>query len=454
MSNLQEAFQRLRAFSRTSAGPLGEGLDAENLLRELVTKLAALEQSALSGRGSSASTIETALRVWQSSHDVNALSAREIRALCAEPNEAMAPAFVEGLARHPDLPSRRRWLEGLLQSYFAEWRLMKAPERIEWLLRARIKQFKGRSALLEACAPYIDELASDRAAAWLARRTLAGRELITAELQIWGIPSSSKLGYAAANETVTQWTKTFESKKQRLVGPIALGAVKQLTGELLDPTVQVDPAIVGTAVSAMISWQVAEEDERIRNHIVEFLLTDSRFGDPRLPQRGHHWDLCTVPARQEVIAWLAKHDLLFFFNLVIRDRDDGYARREFWLKYVTQVADSHVALSHEDDLRVRSQVNEKLTFSWVSGGLNTSAFLMRFRGTRDLLVVEFSRVGNAMYIYETKEFIARHGSIRKPWFSVEADLKVQAQAVLRVRHTTHWQNEVRTFLSRYGIRPA
>jgi hypothetical protein len=150
---------------------------------------------------------------------------------------------------------------------------------------------------------------------------------------------------------------------------------------------------------------------------------------------------------------MAEGDLLFFFNLVIGDRDEGHERREFWLPYVKHVVDSNVALSYEDRARVGSQMTQKLTFSQASGGQHTSAFLMRFRGTSDFIAIEFSRIGNALYVYDTAAFLSRGRDIRTATFVVETDLKNRAEAIAVFRHNGNWRWKVRAFLSRHGIRP-
>jgi hypothetical protein len=112
-----------------------------------------------------------------------------------------------------------------------------------------------------------------------------------------------------------------------------------------------------------------------------------------------------------------------------------------------------VALSDEDALRLRAQVKERLTYSKVLGGQGTSAFLMRFKGQEDVICVEFSRTGNALYVHQTDAFIEANRSIRMMRFQLATQLKSTHTMRDRFNHSSNWQWTVRQYLARLGIRP-
>jgi hypothetical protein len=83
---------------------------------------------------------------------------------------------------------------------------------------------------------------------------------------------------------------------------------------------------------------------------------------------------------------------------------------------------------------------------------DTSAFLLDFGR---IIVVEFSRVGNAVYIYEQREVPALSADFwSNSRFSIR-DLKDKTCCIGKnsISHIGDWQREVRTLLAQYGIHP-
>lgn len=92
---------------------------------------------------------------------------------------------------------------------------------------------------------------------------------------------------------------------------------------------------------------------------------------------------------------------------------------------------------------------EKIGHSGFING-ETSAFLLDFG---PILVVEFSKVGNACYIYE------RHwidNVIPNFWTSqplMEYKLKQSHICIEKISHRNGWEGNMAGVLARYGIRP-
>lgn len=453
MTTVFEVLDRLRALERTPmGGELAVPLSPDEVLRPLAAKTEELEAAAGRQARVSVSTLEEAKRAWHSSgRRIETLSARQVRALCWDPPSAMDPAFVRAIAHHPDLPRNRRWLEGLVEAYLARWRTMPEPAVAEETLVRAVNTFSGKSERLADLQPVAPQLFSPHAPAWLGGQVIAGRQRIEEILDAWQVGKASGLAEATANAALEEWLARFEREKLRLRGASAYGWFRQLTQELLTSDL-VGRAPMARAMSALILWDQAEADSKIHGELREYLLGHPAFGDPRLPGRKSNWDLCAPEARQRVIGWLAKGDLLFFFQFVITN--DPHGRRDFWLRYIGRAVDAHVALSEEDALRLRAQVKEKLSYSRVIGGQGTSAFLMRFHGTPDLLCIEFSRTGNALYVHDAGQFGERFGSIRRLSFNLAYDLKNGGTFVNKFSHHTNWQWNVQNFLARHGIRPA
>src|SRR2546427_11867710 len=92
-------------------------------------------------------------------------------------------------------------------------------------------------------------------------------------------------------------------------------------------------------------------------------------------------------------------------------------------------------------------------FGRIIGMPDTSAFVLDFGR---VVVVEFSRVGNACYVYEKS---AATDLIPDFWTAEPFDvsgrkgLKQRSQAAARVRHAVGWRDELAMLLARHGVRP-
>ena len=89
-------------------------------------------------------------------------------------------------------------------------------------------------------------------------------------------------------------------------------------------------------------------------------------------------------------------------------------------------------------------------FGKMAWGANTSGFLLDFGR---VLVIEFSEVGNAAYVYDQTE---KDAVVPNFWseasFQVR-DLKRKDAKKHKVNHHAGWERDMRGILARYGIRP-
>jgi hypothetical protein len=449
MSAMLQALDRMRAASRAPiGGELGSRIDVDRVLLPLANAVGALEGAAKVTARPSTSTLEQAKKEWaQSGKRIDALSTRQIRALCWDPDTATEPTFVGALSKQPTLGQNRRWIEGLIESYIAQWRTMKEPTSLESTIQRVVRNFAGKSTRIAECKPAAPALFSASAPQWLGEQIINKRQSIEEGLRSWRVEESSGLGQATANAAIAEWTRWFDQRKPAMVGQTAKAEFDYLTKTLIRSKT-VDQASVARALSSVVLWEQGERDETIHTEL-KILLLD-RFGDPRLPAKQAAWASFDSAARRRAVGWLAKNDLLFFFKYVIRK--DPHGRRDFWLQYIERAVDANVALSWEDAQRLRAEVKEKFSFSSVNGG-NTSAFLMRFSGPAgDIVCVEFSETGNALYVYDAEAFLAKNQSIRARSFALSTQLKNRTIPHKRFRHDTGWQWTVRNFLFRRGIR--
>jgi hypothetical protein len=356
---------------------------------------------------------------------------------------------VQGLRQSGKLASNRQWLERLIHSYFAQWGAIPEQADLEGVLRDAVRAFAGRSAEVLRCAKHREEIFSPASPIWLARQVLSRKVTPETVIGEWKLPASGRLAQAVCNASVAEWTNSFESNRDR--GHAEIGDCYQLLKDLLGSAL-LDPAVIGRALSGVILWDVTSSTGALRDYLEQFLLNDPRFGDPRLPANAGKWSALSQPAKAKVIAWLSKRDLLFFFSLVIDS--DPHHRRDFWLNYIDQVEDSNVALCYEDEMKLlrATRHEDRARYARIVGGDGVSAFLMRFRGAKGLVFVEFSETNNALFVHDRERFDASvSGGIRAESFRLVGDLK-RSTAIARISHMANWRDRVRTFLAQHGIR--
>jgi hypothetical protein len=454
VTSLAEAEQRLRDVAHVSFGSLGDPVDPDSSLRPLRDCVEELEKTQGTLAATNPSLVEAAARSWMSGNgDLRLLPDRYVRALCGEASLATDPVFVAGLAAHPELRAKRQWLERLSLSYFTEWRRMDSPEQLEFVLKQSISAGRCTSKRLDRWREGLGQVFSATAASWFAREAIASRRLPPDVLSEWFIDAGSGLGMASADASIVRWAEVFEEAKGQ--GAAQSAVAKELYWQLMHgllnaPTLGSE--VVGRAISAVLLWDEIDRDDDIRSNLETFLLDDSRFGDPRLSRNSAKWQAVSEPARRRAVAWLAKKDLLFFFEFVIRD--DPHGRKEFWLQYIDQVEDSNVALCSDDlrRLRASTRADERLRYSQVIGAGDVSAFLMRFRGAGGLVFIEFSRSGNALYIHNADVFQEAVGGIRLGVFHLVHDLKHRKAVGKVTHHISTWRAKVADMLLRLGIR--
>jgi hypothetical protein len=181
--------------------------------------------------------------------------------------------------------------------------------------------------------------------------------------------------------------------------------------------------------------------EKLRSNILRHRL----LGDPRLPANRNKWLGVDSRARQRFIGWLARRDIVFFFDHVLEGHDP-HGRRDFWLKYVDRMVASRPLLSDSTAFQFRG--NKDVNFGRLSAGTNKAAFVLHFG---EIVAVEFSDVGK-VYIYKLSEF---ERFIEDMWTASpirEDRLKNQHLPDERMIRHVNWQYKVVNILAREGIR--
>ncbi|WP_038901688.1 type I Zorya anti-phage system protein ZorC [Dickeya dadantii] len=133
------------------------------------------------------------------------------------------------------------------------------------------------------------------------------------------------------------------------------------------------------------------------------------WGSPQLRSKQNLWlTHLKDPDTSEKIcgmvrSWLAKEDLTHFFQLLKGNDDADQARLFYWLRFANQMGFTRIVIGqdarhnmHSDFVAFRQKNKGRL--STLSGGNSADNAVIMQIG--NYLFVEFSRTGNALYVYE------------------------------------------------------
>jgi EH_Signature domain len=183
----------------------------------------------------------------------------------------------------------------------------------------------------------------------------------------------------------------------------------------------------------------AQEDHALREAAV------SRWKNPWLPSNDKHWGSVTAQARTMVSDWLKREFIREFFLKLAEERAGDTRRMEFWLKYARAITRIQFALGS----RVRNSRDQDLVvlrnkMTGLTGELDSqdnNAFIMTLG---DLVAVEFSAKGNALYGYDARRSLPFDIS-KRLLLNVDYpnSLKQQGVARFQLRH----KDDVRGYMT-------
>jgi hypothetical protein len=384
-------------------------------------------------------------------YDINALNALQIRTLCSDEETALRPEFVAGLLTHPELLQRKRCLYGLVNAYFASWRSMSNPDAVERLLLSAFSSQGHNSPVIQRWLAN-PRLFSDAAARLLAEKVCTERRSVDEVLREVYVGSTTKLGLVARALAAGRAVEALRQMEAGKSSEWSLQYLQWITEKVLSELTLPD-AFYG-AIGSLILSDSAKRSEVFQRAVRVYVQNNKRLGDPRVRQSSLNWRSVAPQAAQRYLSWLARDNIIFFFNTILPRNSENQRRKDFWLRYHDRIIDFQVAVSEGDLWKVKaSQQNSEVLYYSQVAHQTTSAFLMKFESYNGpVLVVEFSETGNAAYIFRFSDFEAQGVTLRTPRFDVKRHLKFNMTH--RVLHMSDWESKAAYRLaSEFGIRP-
>lgn len=364
---------------------------------------------------------------------------RAIRYLSWETDVAVTPEF-QTIALLPDRLSARS-LQGLIRSAHRRWKTVVHTQSLGNLVVATTT-YTGRNSLIQRWKRGIQRVLhaeGPKLFAWEIARTGETWEKLA---DSWGLEADSEFGREVLEQSVSICASTNDATVEDYVRNI-LGAV------LKSPHWQ--PAGFKVAIQKLILASPRFNPSNI-DKLKDLILTDGRLLDPRLPANATNWLGVSDSARDIVIQWLSAEDIELFFDHVLPTRSDPHGRKPFWMRYKSRVKRSRPLLAYLDVSRWQANqaTKSKRNYGRMDDSCDTSAFLLDFGA---VLVVEFSKVGNAVFVYRHRDV---PGLLDTFWSNARfhlRDLKQPGNCVERITHTLHWHTKMRQLLAQFGIHP-
>jgi hypothetical protein len=383
------------------------------------------------------------LRDWQQylADPQQRLTPRALRYLCWEPQVATASRFQDCLDQSIGDPSTRM-LQGLVRSCHACWSPTFAAGGVARRVQQRLGKYEGPHRVLARWREHREMLLGPQGHCLCADSLLTAQVSVKKYCEAWALEESSQYVLEAIRHAVRVCQEHLEDR----------GVLRTYLLTTLLPWAGWPVQDFHTAVGATILHPLTARAPELQEGLTKLVLQDARLGDPRLPGNIKNW-LGIQEARQRLLQWLSRADIHFFFEHVLPKGTDPQGRKTFWLKYVSRVLMSRPLLNRDDEARLRvamqSLPEQVGHFGHMRGG-EPSAFLLDFG---PVVVVEFSRVGNACYLYEQTEAAKVIPDFWTQELFITDRLKNRPMAKETIAHREGWQTTLTHLLARYGIRP-
>jgi hypothetical protein len=434
--SLLDAFENLRVIASEWSRSLGETSDSSKVLAplELLVKSFDEPQARVSR-----SCPANYLAEWQSNETTD-LSVEAIKHLCWEPTVVPEPRFADALDRLESLYPRQ--IQGLVHSLHQVWSPAIADGPSYKRAHDAVVGYSGKHKLIQHWRRHASWIVASSAATEFGKGLAKEHMHPDETFAQFRVDPTSLFAQAVIEAALSDCRKNRALSAERV--SYALKHLLTWTGW--------NVSALKVAIGPVILAEVFKESENQRNALLTFLLRDARFGDPRLPANRGKWASMDLSARQRVVEWLSKLSIEFFFEHVLPDRKDPHGRKEFWLRYRLSLKQARPLLNGEDRARLRATIERTAIDEAAIGVIDeqTSAFILGFD---NLCVVEFSRKGNACYVYRQQVFSQLIKDIYTQRPLKHLQLKVAERAEGRIVHREGWQFEMANLLARFGIRP-
>lgn len=200
-------------------------------------------------------------------------------------------------------------------------------------------------------------------------------------------------------------------------------------------------------------------DTSVHPQLRDYVCRKDVWRNPKLRAAGlaTAWNRVDDAVWQMVLQWVNKANLQDFFEVLAARRQADEGRLEFWSQYMEQISWTRLIFSSQTRMLASSNegirnliAREEDSYATMSANADVDAFMMQLG---NYLVVEFSKVPNAAYVYKADELPFEPYS--REYAGTGEDLKYgfKNECAARFTHAQGWEVTARYELQRLGIFP-
>lgn len=200
-------------------------------------------------------------------------------------------------------------------------------------------------------------------------------------------------------------------------------------------------------------------DPALHAELRDYVVRKDVWRNPKLRDAGlaTAWTRVSEEVWRMVLQWVNKANLRDFFSVLAAQGNADQGRLEFWSLYMEQIAWTRLIFSSSTrnlanrDEAIRNLIaREEGSYATMNSSMEVDAFMMQLG---NYVVVEFSRMPNAAYVYKADELpYKRYAS---EYTGTRSDLKYGylGEKAARITHPPGWEAQAGVQLSALGIRP-
>jgi len=367
---------------------------------------------------------------------VGEFTQRELRTLSWHADVAISPRFIEYIDGRS---ITKGVIRGILASYVAVWDRANPDIELNKKLKSWVSQ-EGSSAKLAWWNEHPEYWLKPDAPQAISQKIRTGLMTVDVATKEFRAPTASMLLVAAFSRAAEDMPQAADL--------LTAAELDYLLKKLIQEKLLELPSL-HKAVCNLVKSRLANDSNAFRTDLVNALLTHPKLGDPRI--QGANWaGQSLAEARVRLLSWLSAEDIRTFFEIILTRESDPHGRKRFWLRYEKRILLSRVFISTSDRKKRREQLEElsKRGRNYGSIYQPTSAFVLDLGR---IVAVEFSQVGNALYLYTKANFT----KIMPDIFVSRTDLdtlKREEMSIARVIRREGWTLKVMSILEEYGIK--
>lgn len=200
-------------------------------------------------------------------------------------------------------------------------------------------------------------------------------------------------------------------------------------------------------------------DVSVHAQLRDYVCRKDVWRNPKLRSAGlaTAWNRVSDDVWRMVLGWVNKANLKDFFEVLAARRQADEGRLDFWSQYMEQIQWTRLIFSSQTRALAYSNegirnliAREEDSYAAMRSNADVDAFMMQLG---DYLVVEFSKVPNAAYIYKANELPFE--PYNREYSGTSDDLKhgYRHQCAARLKHMHGWEGTARYELQKLGIHP-